>query len=248
MRRLLGLLSEMDARAWRAVLISFVLFGGVGLVFVFGAPLLGLSGPEEVELWMGAGLRGPWALPVAIGSFAALAFLGVPQFVLIAAAVVAFGPVAGFLYSWIGTLVSSVVGFAIGRRIGARALRGVSGKGVIRFMDMIGRNGFLASLVVRLVPSAPFIVVNMAAGVTPMRLVHFVAGTAIGIIPKIALTAFAGRQVVQALNGGGSVTMWAVLGLAAAAWIGVTLIARAWLARREAARAATLQPTEDAAE
>ena len=39
MRRLLGLLSEMDARAWRAVAVSFVLFGGVGLVFVFGAPL-----------------------------------------------------------------------------------------------------------------------------------------------------------------------------------------------------------------
>jgi len=245
MRRLLRVLSEMDARAWRAVAISFVLFGGVGLVFVFGAPLLGLSGREEVELWMGAGLRGPWALPAAVGGFAALAFLGVPQFVLIAAAVVAFGPVTGFLYSWIGTLASSVVGFALGRRFGARALRNVSGKGVTRFMEMIGRNGFLASLVVRLVPSAPFIVVNMAAGVTPMRFSHFVAGTALGIVPKIALTAFAGRQVVQALNGGGSPKMWLALAGAAAAWIGVTLIARAWLARREAARASNRdQPKE----
>ena len=59
-------------------------------------------------------------------------------------------------------------------------------------MKLIGKNGFMASLIVRLVPSAPFIVVNMAAGVTPMKVRDFVAGTAIGIIPKIALTAFAG--------------------------------------------------------
>ena len=238
MRRLLQRLGDLDARAWRAVAVSFALFGGVGVVFVFGAPLLGLDGPEAVERWMGAGVHGPWALPAAIGGFAALAFLGAPQFVLIAAAVVAFGPVEGFLYSWIGTLVSSIIGFALGRKFGARVLRDVAGEGVNRFMQMIARNGFLASLIVRLVPSAPFIVVNMAAGVTPMRLSHFVAGTAVGIIPKIALTAFAGRQVVQALHGGGSATMWLGLAAAAAAWIGVTLIARKWLERREAARAA----------
>jgi uncharacterized membrane protein YdjX (TVP38/TMEM64 family) len=236
MRRLLRLVTEMDARAWRAVLVSFLLFGGVGVVFVFGASLLGIDGAEEVEQWMGAGLPAAWALPAAIGSFAALAFLGVPQFVLIAAAVVAFGPVAGFTYSWIGTLVSSVIGFFVGRRIGARALRDASGPGVVRFMEMVGRNGFVASLVVRLVPSAPFIVVNMAAGVTPMRLTHFVAGTAIGIVPKIALTAFAGRQVVQALHGEGSLALWGGIAAAAAIWIAVTLIARAWIKRREAAR------------
>jgi uncharacterized membrane protein YdjX (TVP38/TMEM64 family) len=237
MRRLLRLVTEMDARAWRAVAVSFLLFGGVGLVFVFGAPLLGIDGADEVERWMGAGLPAAWALPAAIGSFATLAVLGVPLFVLIAAAVVAFGPVAGFAYSWIGTLVSSVIGFLLGRRIGAQALRNVSGPGVARFMEMIGRNGFLASRIVRLAPSAPFIVVNMAAGVTPMPLTHFIAGTAIGLVPKIALTAFAGRQVVQALHGGGSLVLWGGIAAAAAAWLGVSLIARAWIKRREAARA-----------
>ena len=54
---------------------------------------------------MGAGLTGPWALAAAVGGFTVLAFLGVPQFVLVAAAVVAFGPWTGFLYSWVGNLV-----------------------------------------------------------------------------------------------------------------------------------------------
>lgn len=233
--RLLRLVMDMDAKAWRAVAVSFLLFGGVGLVFLFGASLLGLDGAAEVERWMGAGVHGPWALPLAVVSFAAFAFLGVPQFVLIAAAVVAFGPWAGFAYSWIGTLVSSLVGFALGRRFGAKVLEQVSGEGLKRFMAMVGRNGFMASLIVRLAPSAPFIVVNMAAGVTPMRLRDFAAGTAIGIVPKIALTAFAGASVVKAMSGGGAHN-WLVLAAAGALWIAAALGARAWIRRREASR------------
>ncbi len=44
MRRLFQVLSNMDAQAWRTLAVSFLLFGGVGMVFVFGAPLLGLNG------------------------------------------------------------------------------------------------------------------------------------------------------------------------------------------------------------
>ena len=234
MRAFLTFISNMDAKAWRAVLVSFVLFGGVGVVFVFGAALFGLNGAASVQHWMGAGLTGPAALPVAVAGFSVLAFLGVPQFVLIAAAVVAFGPWAGFAYSWIGTEISSLIGFFMGRRFGARVLRDYAGKGVNSFMDMVGQNGFLASMVVRLVPSAPFIVVNMAAGVTPMRVSAFAIGTGLGIIPKIALTAFAGHAVVKGLNGGGG---WPTLAGAALLWIVSGLMARAWMKRREAAAA-----------
>ena len=99
----------------------------------------------------------------------------------------------------------------------------------------------LASLIVRLVPSAPFIVVNMAAGVTPMRLSAFALGTGIGILPKIALTAFAGGAVVKGLNGGGG---WTGLVLAAALWIGSGLLARSWMKRRERQAAEAAQPSE----
>ena len=232
MRRILRFLTNMDARAWRTLAVSFVLFGGVGLVFLFGAQVLGFSGEATVERWLGVAADGPWALPAAVAAFALLAFVGVPQFVLIAAAVVAFGPFTGFAYSWIGTLVSSLVGFFLGRFAGARALETLSSEGVRKFMDLVGRNGFLASLIVRLVPSAPFIVVNMAAGVTPMRVFPFVAGTAIGIVPKIALTAFAGNSIVQAMRGGGGEHL-AWLAVIAVLWLAIGWYARRWLKRRE---------------
>ena len=96
----------------------------------------------------------------------------------------------------------------------------------------MGRNGFLASLIVRLVPSAPFIVVNMAAGVTPMRVLDFTLGTAVGIVPKIVLTAFAGTSIIRVLKGEvGKDGLWLVL--IAAVWLGLGWIARQWLRNRE---------------
>jgi len=232
MRRLFAYISNMDRKAWRALFISFVLFGGVGLVFLFGAQVLGFNGEATVERWLGAA-GGPWSLPVAVAAFAVLAFVGVPQFMLIAAAVVAFGPMAGFAYSWIGTMVSSIVGFYLGRVAGARTLESFSGEGLRKFMELVGRNGFLASLIVRLVPSAPFIVVNMAAGVTPMRVMDFTLGTGVGIVPKIALTCFAGNSLARVMRGEGHAGHFVGLAAVVAIWLAIGWYARRWLKARE---------------
>ena len=238
MRRLMALITNMDRQTWRTLAVSFLLFGGVGIVFLFGAQVLGFDGEGAVQQWLKA-TSGPWALPAAVGAFAILAFIGVPQFVLIAACVVAFGAWTGFVYSWIGTMVSSMVGFYLGRGAGAKALQTLSGDSMQRFMGMVGRNGFLASLIVRLVPSAPFIVVNMAAGVTPMRATDFAAGTALGIVPKIALTAFAGNSIIAAMKGGGAREgLW--LAAIAGIWIGIGWLARRWLQARDADKGAGL--------
>ncbi|HEY3797798.1 MAG TPA: VTT domain-containing protein [Caulobacteraceae bacterium] len=232
MRRLIAFFTNMDARAWRSLAISFVLFGGVGIVFLLGAPALGLTGPAGVERWLTLA-HGPWALPAAVAAFAALAFLGAPQVILIAAAAVVFGPWQGSLYSWIGTMVSALIGFEVGRLFGGRLIRDLRSPGLVRFMTLIGQNGFMASLVIRLVPAAPFIVVNMAAAVANVRRRDFALGTAIGILPKILLTAFAGGAATAAFRGGGLV-QFGLLALTLAIWLGAAWLARRWLRSREA--------------
>jgi uncharacterized membrane protein YdjX (TVP38/TMEM64 family) len=222
-RRFIDFITNMDAKAWRSLVVSFVLFGGVGCVFLLGAPALGLTGRAGVEHWL-ALARGPWALP----------FLGAPQVVLIAAAAVVFGPWTGSLYSWIGTFVSALIGFELGRLFGRGLIRDLKSPGVERFMTLIGKNGLMASLIIRLVPAAPFIVVNMAAGTARVRRADFALGTAIGILPKILLTAFAGGTVSAVFNGGGLVQL-GLLAAAIAIWVGSALLARRWLRAREAA-------------
>jgi uncharacterized membrane protein YdjX (TVP38/TMEM64 family) len=232
-RRLIDFLTNMDARAWRSLLVAFVLFGGVGVVFLAGAPALWLTGRAGVDRWL-ALAHGPWALPAAVAAFAALAFLGAPQVVLIAAAAVVFGPWLGSLYSWIGTFVSALIGFELGRLFGGGLIRDLRSRGVERFMALIGKNGFMASLIIRLVPAAPFIVVNMAAGTARVRRRDFALGTAVGILPKILLTAFAGGTVTAAFNGGGLLQL-GLLAVVLAIWVGSAMLARRWLRAREAA-------------
>ena len=81
----------------------------------------------------------------------------------------------------------------------------------------------------------------MAAGVTPMRSRDFLAGTGIGIIPKIALTAFAGNSVLKAMQGGG-LRHIGLLAVVAVIWIGTGWIARRWLKNKEAQSASTPSP------
>jgi uncharacterized membrane protein YdjX (TVP38/TMEM64 family) len=220
------------ARNWRRVIFAFVAFGGVGLALVVAAPALGLKGSGEIARWLSVS-QGPWALPAVVAAFAALAFIGVPQVALIAAAVVVLGPEKGALYSWIGTLVSALVGFGVGRLLGMTALGENQGPRLQSFMTALARNGFISSLLVRLAPFAPFVLINIAAGVTPMRLVDFTAGTAIGIIPKIVLTAFAGGSILLALKGGGPAPV-ALAAMAILLLLAAAVAAQRWISGRRA--------------
>ena len=226
---------KLDRRAWRPLAAAFVTFGGLGLVFLFGARLVGLDGSSAVRAWLATAAGGPWALPATVAIFAALAFLGVPQVVLIAATILALGPWVGMSDSWAGTMVSSVIGFWLGRRFGAGLLRdwGEAAR-VGRVVGLIARNGFAASLLIRLAPTAPFIFVNMAAGVAQVSLFDFVAGTAIGIVPKIALTALAEGSLFGLASGRGPSEAVIIALAGRLAWIALTLASLAWLKRREA--------------
>ncbi len=214
---------------WRGASLAFLVFGGTGLVFLFGAGLLGLNTPGAARAWLAAA-QGPWALPVSVTVFAALAFLGVPQFMLIAAAVAVFGPVAGAIYSWVGTSISALIGFGLGRLWGAFWVDRISSPSLVRFLGLIARNGFLASLAVRLAPFAPFVAVNLAAGASPIGVADFTAGTLIGIVPKILFTAFAGASIVRTLAGGGLIQILLLI-FAAGLWVGLGLLAARWLRR-----------------
>jgi uncharacterized membrane protein YdjX (TVP38/TMEM64 family) len=108
---------------------------------------------------------------------------------------------------------------------------------------MVGRSGFWSSLAVRIVPSAPFIVVNMAAGVSHMRRGSFIAGTGLGIIPKGALVAFAGGSIMSLAEDGELTLALALAGvalgwLAAVIWVRRVLRARG-VGEAEAADART---------
>ncbi len=243
MDALLRFFTRMDARAARAVWITLALFAVVAAVFVIGRFVLDIE-PNSVRDWFASAASEWYALPVTILVFTLLAFVGVPQFALIGAAVFAFGPVQGFIFSWVATMVSASVDFWVGRFLGADTVRRYGGQTVNRISTFVGRNGFFASMIVRIVPSAPFIVVNMAAGVSHMNYFHFIAGAGVGVIPKTAVIAFFGGSLIALFAGGGWQAMLA-LAAAAAAWVGFMLFARRLLRSQDGPVAPVSDPEDD---
>ncbi len=236
MNAFLRFLNNLDARAIRAIAVSIALFAGVALVFVLGKTTAVFDEDDApLIIWLQENADSPWGLPATILVFVLAAFIGAPQFVLIAAAVVAFGPSRGFAYAWIATLVSASVNFWLGRSFGADMLKRYGGETANRLSQFVGRNGFFAAMLVRIVPSAPFIVVNVAAGVSHMRFLSFLAGTGVGVIPKTAFVAFAGSGLVELITGGDWRVAAALIAVAAL-WLGVMLYARHMLRRRESSQ------------
>lgn len=224
-------LNQLDKQALRAIGVTVAMFALVVVMLILGKNILGLD-EDAIKSLFGAVADSPWGLPVTILIFVIAAFIGVPQWALIGASVVAFGPMTGFIYSWIATMVSALLDFTLGRAIGAERVRRFGGPLVNRMIALVQRNGFVTSFTVRLVPTGPFVIVNMAAGVSRMTYPAFAGGTALGIIPKIAAVAFLGQSLVGALQGRPVVFGLGLVGFLGLI-LGVMLFARRRLAARE---------------
>jgi len=66
--------------------------------------------------------------------------------------------------------------------------------------DVIARHGILSTALIRNVPSAPFIVINVAAGATAMNTAKFAIGTGLGIVPKIVFMMLLGTGLVEVIK------------------------------------------------
>ena len=224
MNRILQFITHMDARAARAAMVSVALLVVVGLVFVFGKVFFD-AGADDLGAVFQAAATHWYALPLTILVYVLLSFMGAPQFVLMAATVLAFGPIYGFAYAWVATLVSASINFWLGRFFGADLLNRFGGDWMNRASDFVGRNGLWASALVRIVPSGPFIVVNMAFGVSKVPYWAFLVGTAIGITPKILVVGLTGQSVIALVTGQGLLLIGVVAALVAV-WVGMMLAAR----------------------
>jgi uncharacterized membrane protein YdjX (TVP38/TMEM64 family) len=240
MRPILDFFLNMESKRWRALLATGLLFAVIVGLFAVGKASLGLGQGVEgaearLEDWLVGFRSGPWGLFAAILLFTLSAFLGVPQFILIAACVVAFGPWFGFAYSWIATVASAAATYWLGRGPTARLVERFGGRTMGRMTRFVGENAFYASFMIRNVPSAPFIVVNMAFGAARASFPGFLAGCALGVLPKTALVAFFGGSFMTAVSGDGIWTSLILAGVAVV-WLALMLAVREIVKRREAAR------------
>ncbi len=240
LRGLLGRLERVNINTIASISIIIVLIGLAALLFRFSGSALGEALQQDIEAFLTSARGTIWAPFAVIIVFSGLGLTGFPQFMLIGMTAVIFGPWAGFAYSWIATMVSSTVGFTLGRTFGSDALKRFGGETVNDVSRRISEYGLVSSMLVRIIPSAPFIVVNMIAGVAKIPFWKFGVGTGIGIVPKAAVIAFLSGNLLgflQSQDPKDIIILLAVL----AAWIAIGY----WVKRKySAARPVPSAPEE----
>ena len=201
-------------------------------IFVLGIVTISIDfKPASIASWFEAFGQSIFAMPATIGIYVLAAFVNVPQMMLHAGVILTFGPVIGSVIAWAATMISASFDFWLGRRMGADRISKISSGNMTKILRIIRKHGFLASMGVRVVPTGPFILVNMAAGVTHMKFSHFFVGTAIGIIPKIAIVAFLSEGVKGTVTGKGPIYIAIVVAIALA-WMGIIYAAGTHLKRK----------------
>jgi phospholipase D1/2 len=153
--------------------------------------------PGEISAWVEPHRQAWYAPPMVMLTFMALGL--VPVLLLITVTGLAFGPVLGPIYAMAGCLASASLSFAIGRWLGLDRVSRFGGERVHTLTRALKRNGTLAVFFVRKVP-APFMLVNIVIGASPVRYWDFILGTVLGMGAIVIALAGFGSQITLALR------------------------------------------------
>ncbi len=124
---------------------------------------------------------GFWAPLMFVVIYVVGVCLFLPGTLLTAMGAAIFGPYWGFLYVWTGAMIGAALAFLIGRYLGRDFAASLIGDKLKRFDDAIERNGFATVLYLRLM-YFPFTPMNFGMGLTKVRFVDYLLGTALGIL------------------------------------------------------------------
>lgn len=165
--------------------------------------------------------RSPLGLISVMGGYLIGGLLAVPVTLLLVVTILAFGPWFGALSALTGSLLSAITLFGLGRVLGSYRIRRLAGSRVEHLSRRMAERGLWAVLLVRILPIAPFSVINLIAGASSVSWRHFVLGTVVGMLPGIAIMATFVSGLEKAVREP-SWQAFSMVGLiVAAAWAGV---------------------------
>jgi uncharacterized membrane protein YdjX (TVP38/TMEM64 family) len=121
-----------------------------------------------------------------------------PLMALVAVTGLVLGPWKGFLVAMTGALVSGWVGLRIGAWTGGHAFERLSQRAYRVVSRALQNHGLLAVAALRMVPIAPYTVVNIAMGATGLGSVAFLGGSFVGLLPGILVLTMLGDRLREA--------------------------------------------------
>ena len=220
-----------EGTANRIVLTSILLLLILAVIAIWRwTPLAEWVDVENIKQTIAILNKGFYAPVVAIAVTAIGGLLGIPISVLIVAVVLIFGALAGGIYSLLGGVLGAVLAYLLGQSLGQNTLRRLAGPKLNHISRQVARQGIMAVVIVRMLPIAPFLVVNLVAGASHIRLRDFTIGSLIGMLPGTVALALITDGVIRTANEPTLAHIFLLLGVVAALAL-VALALRKWLMR-----------------
>lgn len=138
-----------------------------------------------------------FALPTVLLVYVVGGFFFFPVTVMSLAVSAIFGPIWGPLYGIIGALLSSACMFAIGKLGGNAGLRKIGGPKVEAVDKKLKSSGIVGVAAIRMLPIAPFSLVNLVAGISSIGILQFLIGTFLGMFPPMIAKGLVGDSITQ---------------------------------------------------
>jgi uncharacterized membrane protein YdjX (TVP38/TMEM64 family) len=185
------------------------------------------DGVEALQAWIED--HGAAGIAVFVLAYVGATLLLVPTWIFTLAAGALFGVGWGFLVVMASALSSATTAFLLARHVlRDRLRRRFAHHEVLQAVDKsVRKEGWKVVVLLRLSPIVPFGIQGYFFGVTSVRLAHFAAATAIGIVPATLVYLVLGATSRDALGEGGG-AKWALLGAGlVATFLATWLVGRA---------------------
>ena len=189
---------RLDRETVVKVLILISIFT-VATILVYNTPLREYTNPQKLKKFLLS--FGYWAPLIFILAFAVKAVIPFPSSVFALAAGLVFGPFYGAVYAIVGSVISAAIAYQMSRRLGRDFVIKVLGTKAKALDRLTNVHGLEVVLFFRIVPSLPFDVFNLGAGLSTITFSDFLIGTAIGMTPwSFAMSYLGDRLANMKLN------------------------------------------------
>jgi uncharacterized membrane protein YdjX (TVP38/TMEM64 family) len=184
---------------------------------------------RKIIAWSVSLRQNPARHAIILGAYVVGSLVSFPVPLLILATAFVFGPVAGTVYSFAGSMLGAAVTYGLGCLMGKDFVRRLAGKKWRAVEKTVAETGIMAVAAMRLLPVAPFTIVNVVSGAFRVPVWNYFAGSLLGLAPGIIVINLFARQFAHALRhpGPGS---YALLVLAVLLAVAGTI----WLKRKVA--------------
>jgi phospholipase D1/2 len=136
-------------------------------------------------------------------AYAMAATLGLPTTVLSIVGGAIFGSARGAGLAWAGAMAGTLTAYTLARSIGKGSVHRFLGRH--HLLDRLrNRSDFWTLLRLRVLPVAPFAVLDYVAGLAGVSLRPLLLATALGIVPSVAAYTYVGSELLTGLESSGA--------------------------------------------